>query len=73
MKKIQVEVKLGIQCKFMSNRTQFKGSQFNTTVVLAVLCHVDWFSFARSPWRVWSSPYGRAAQCLESHWTHCLC
>lgn len=59
MKKVQVEVKLGLPCKFMSNRKQFKGSQFNTTVVLVVLCHLGWFSFARSPRWVWSSPHRR--------------
>lgn len=50
MKKTEADTKLGPHCKFLSNTKQFKGSQLNTTVVLAVLCHLDWFSFAGSPW-----------------------
>lgn len=36
IKKIQGEVKLSLHFKFVSNRKQFKGSQFNTTVILVV-------------------------------------
>lgn len=36
MNKIQVEIKFGLHCKFMSNSKQFEGSQFNITVLSCI-------------------------------------